>query len=163
MGARRRRVPRVGTPGVGAPARTSYLGKQANLQEREAGPTDPLSRPRELCGRRGKEVQAPAVRPRREPREEGSAEPSPSRPASAPGGADPRDSGAAQRWQQEWRGAAGPRRPSAAWRALGQRGAGGRRGGVRAGRKRTVGVGEWAGQARRSPSELGAPLSCKPR
>lgn len=108
MGARRRRVPRVGTPGVGAPARTSYLGKQANLQEREAGPTDPLSRPRELCGRRGKEVQAPAVRPRREPREQGSAEPSPSRPASAPGGADPRDSGAARRWQPARRGRAPP-------------------------------------------------------
>lgn len=118
MGARRRRVPRVGTPGVGAPARTSYLGKQANLQEREAGPTDPLSRPRELCGRRGKEVQAPAVRPRREPREEGSAEPSPSRPASAPGGADPRDSGAARP------GPAVPRRPGGRWVSAGPGGGG---------------------------------------
>lgn len=48
-----RRMPRLGNPAERAPARVSYSGKQANLEERkEAGAADPCRGP-EGCGGRG--------------------------------------------------------------------------------------------------------------
>lgn len=79
MGARRRRVPRFGNPGVGAPTRAHYLGKQANLQEEKE------TRAAESCRDRGEyggdggweSSPPPALRPIKEPGEEGGREPSP--------------------------------------------------------------------------------------
>lgn len=77
MQARQRRVPPYATSGVGAPTRASYLGKQANLQEREVGAADPCRGRGDYGGKGGRGVQHPALRPRREPGEEGGREPSP--------------------------------------------------------------------------------------
>lgn len=77
----------------------------------------------------------------------------PSLPAPAPGGADPRDSGAGERRQR--RGARSRRGSKGAGSAPRRRVGGG---GEETGRKRTGGVGRGAGGARRSAVEMRAPL-----
>lgn len=166
MQARQRRVPPYATPGVGAPTRASYLGKQANLQEREIGAADPCRGRGDYGGKGGRESSTPPCAPEGSPERRAAGSRvldactgSFFRPASAPRGADPRDSGAAERRQ--------PARPGRSRGGREGQGSGSHRGSAGAKRRldgsRQAGWG--SGLARRSGHRLRlrAPLSCKPR